>query len=72
MIRLLYTESDTGSSPVSGTKQIGVNMSKSEEVINRAYGHIAKELTPMINFDILPVFRGLKYYWYRLIRKFTR
>jgi hypothetical protein len=47
-------------------------MSKSEEVINRAYGHIAKEIAPMINFDVLPVFRGFKYYWYRLIRKFTR
>jgi len=46
-------------------------MSKSEDVINRAYGHIVKEVTPMITFDIL-VFRGFKYYWYKLIRKFTR
>ena len=47
-------------------------MSKSEDVINRAYGHIGKEVTPVISFDILPRFRGFKYYWYRLIRKFTR
>ena len=47
-------------------------MSKTDDVINRAYGHIGKEVTPMMNFDILPVFRGFKYYWYMLIRKFTR
>ena len=49
----------------------GVIMSKSEDVINRAYGHIVKEVNPTINFDIL-VFRGFKYYWYKLIRKVTR
>ena len=43
----------------------------SEDVINRAYGHIVKEVTPIISFDIL-VFRGFKYYWYKLIRKVTR
>jgi hypothetical protein len=49
----------------------GVSMSKSEDVINRAYGHIVKEVTPVITFDII-VFRGFKYYWYKLIRKVTR
>ncbi len=49
----------------------GVIMSKSEDVINRAYGHIVKEVNPAISFDIL-VFRGFKYYWYKLIRKVTR
>ena len=49
----------------------GVTMSKSEDVINRAYGHIVKEVTPIINFDFI-VFRGFKYYWYKLIRKVTR
>jgi hypothetical protein len=46
-------------------------MSKSEDVINRAYGHIVKEVNPIISFDII-VFRGFKYYWYKLIRKVTR
>ena len=43
-------------------------MSKSEDVINRAYGHIVKEVNPIISFDIT-IFRGFKYYWYKLIRK---
>ena len=46
-------------------------MSKSEDVINRAYGHIVKEVNPIISFDIT-IFRGFKYYWYKLIRKVTR
>ena len=46
-------------------------MSKSEDVINRAYGHINKEVTPIISFDFI-VFRGFKYYWYKMIRKVTR
>ena len=49
----------------------GEIMSKSEDVINRAYGHIVKEVNPTISFDIT-VFRGFKYYWYKLIRKVTR
>jgi hypothetical protein len=46
-------------------------MSKSEEVINRAYGNLSKEVTPVLSFDIT-IFRGFKYYWYKLIRKITR
>ena len=46
-------------------------MNNSEDVINRAYGHIVKEVNPTLNFDI-SVFRGFKYYWYTLVRKFTR
>jgi len=46
-------------------------MSKSEDVINRAYGHIVKEVTPVLIFDIT-IFRGFKYYWYKLLRKVTR
>ena len=43
-----------------------------KEVIEKAYGHIPKEVG--INFDMLsfiPV-RGIKYYWIVLVRKFTR
>ena len=42
------------------------------EVIEKAYGNIPKEVG--INFDMLsfiPV-RGIKYYWILLVRKFTR
>ena len=42
------------------------------EVIEKAYGNIPKEVG--INFDMLsfiPV-RGIKYYWIVLVRKFTR
>jgi len=49
----------------------GVSMSKSEDVLNRAYGNFAKEVTPIISFDIT-IFRGFKYYWYKLIRKIKR
>ena len=49
----------------------GVSMSKSEDVLNRAYGNFSKEVTPILSFDIT-IFRGFKYYWYRLIRKITR
>jgi len=49
----------------------GVSMSKSEDVINKAYGNFSKEVAPVISFDIT-IFRGFKYYWYKLIRKVTR
>jgi hypothetical protein len=49
----------------------GAIMSKSEDVINRAYGHIVKEVTPVLSFDVT-IFRGFKYYWYKLIRKIKR
>ena len=47
----------------------GVTMSKTEDVINRAYGHIAKEVTPNITFNLYPTWRGIKYYYIMLKRK---
>ena len=47
-------------------------MSKREDVLNRAYGHIAKEVTPIIDFNVIPTYRGIKYYWIMLKRKITR
>jgi len=41
-----------------------------KEIIDRAYGHIPKEIS--MSTDILswiPSSRGIKYYWYVLIRK---
>ena len=44
-----------------------------KEILNKAYGNIPKEVG--YTFDImscLPTFRGIKYYYYILIRKVTR
>lgn len=42
------------------------------EVIEKAYGNIPKDIG--INFDLswVPTPRGVKYYWLVLVRKFTR
>jgi hypothetical protein len=48
-------------------------MSKQEDTLNKAYGNMPKEVG--FNdwfFDWLPTFRGIKYYWYKLLRKVTR
>ena len=45
----------------------------SKDTLNKAYGNIPKEVG--IDFYVilyLPTFRGIKYYYYRLIRKVTR
>lgn len=47
-------------------------MSKSQDVLHRAYGNIAKDVTPIFDINFLPTYRGFKYYWYRLIRKIIR
>jgi hypothetical protein len=49
----------------------GVGMS-SKDVLDRAYGSIPKEATPYIDLDWVPTFRGVRYYWLVLVRKFTR
>lgn len=42
-----------------------------KEVIDKAYGHIPKEITTSADiFSWVPSYRGIKYYWYILIRKF--
>jgi hypothetical protein len=47
-------------------------MSKHDETLQRAFGHIPKELPGTnFSFDIIP-FRGIRYYWLLLVRKFTR
>lgn len=60
-----------GSKPTSRTN-IGNTMAP-KETIDKAYGSIPKEVGMSNNsFDWLPEFRGLRYYWYKLIRKVTR
>ena len=48
-------------------------MPKPNETIEKAYGSIPKEVG--FNFDIfsfVPTYRGVKYYWHKMIRKVTR
>ncbi len=42
-----------------------------KDTLDKAYGNIPKEPVSFIQFD-LPTFRGIKYYWLRLVRLFTR
>jgi hypothetical protein len=47
-------------------------MSKQDDVINRAYGNMPKEVGFACNWDSIPTWRGIKYHWHKLIRKITR
>ena len=60
-----------GSSPTQGT----INRSKcmkTNEVLDRAYGHIPRDCTPNFDISILPVYRGFRYHWLIFLRKFLR
>jgi len=43
-------------------------MSKQEDTLNKAYGSVPKEVGYTIDFDFVPGWRGVKFYWYKLIR----
>ena len=43
----------------------------SKQVINRAYGNIPSELPGQFAFELAPL-RGLRYYFLKFLRKFTR
>jgi hypothetical protein len=44
-----------------------------KETIDKAYGNVPKEVGFGDSlFDWLPTLRGIKYYWLKLIRFFTR
>jgi hypothetical protein len=47
-------------------------MSKQEDTLDKAYGHIPKEVAPGDIFDWVPTYRGLRYYWYKVLRSITR
>ena len=47
-------------------------MSKQEDTIARAYGNVPKEVGLNLDISFIPTWRGIKYYWYKLIRKATR
>jgi hypothetical protein len=44
----------------------------SKETIERAYANVPKEPIPYLNMDWVPTSRGVKYYWLKLVRFFTR
>ena len=45
----------------------------SKETLDKAYGNMPKEVGIGGDmFDWMPMFRGLKYYWHKLVRKVTR
>ena len=47
-------------------------MSKQDETLQRAYGNMPKEVGYSIDWNFIPTWRGIKYYWHKLIRKVTR
>jgi hypothetical protein len=47
-------------------------MSKQEDVLKQAYGSMPREVGFTGSWDFIPVWRGLKYYWYKLVRKAIR
>jgi hypothetical protein len=47
-------------------------MSKQEDTLNKAYGNMPKEVGFTSSWEFIPTWRGLKYYWYKLVRKVTR
>ena len=47
-------------------------MSKQEDTLNKAYGNMPKEVGFNGSWEFIPTWRGLKYYWYKLVRKVTR
>ena len=44
----------------------------SKETLDKAYGNMPKEVGYSMDLDFIPTWRGIKYYWYKLIRKVTR
>jgi hypothetical protein len=47
-------------------------MTKQHDTLNKAYGGIPKEVGFDIDLSFIPTWRGLKYYWYKLMRRVTR
>jgi hypothetical protein len=44
-------------------------MSKQEDTLNKAYGNMPKEVGFSTSWEFIPTWRGIKYYWYKLVRK---
>ena len=44
---------------------------KASEVLDKAYSNIPKEVGLNVDFEWVPL-RGIKFYWFKLVRFFTR
>ena len=64
-------ERHAGSSPAPGTIYRR-NCMSSKETLDKAYGNMPKEVGYTHDWSFIPTWRGLKYYWHKLIRKVTR
>jgi hypothetical protein len=45
---------------------------KRNEVLEKAYGNIPKDVGIAFDLSWFPTLRGVKYYWLLLVRKFSR
>jgi hypothetical protein len=45
---------------------------KPKETLDKAYGNVPKEVGPTFDVNWVPEFRGVRYYWIRAVRFFTR
>ena len=61
-----------GSIPGTRTNTRRCGMSKQEDTLNKAYGNVPREIGFSVVWDFLPTWRGIRYYWHKLIRKITR
>ena len=43
-----------------------------KDIFDRAYGSIPREVGMAFDVNWIPTYRGLKFYWYKLLRKITR
>ena len=47
-------------------------MSTPKETLDKAYGHMPREVGINMDWSFVPGIRGIRYYWHKLIRKVTR
>lgn len=47
-------------------------MSKRKDTLDKTYGNIPGEVGFYVDLEWLTSWRGLKYYWYKLVRRVTR
>jgi hypothetical protein len=43
-----------------------------KEILDKAYGNMPREIGFSVVWDFIPTWRGIKYYWHKLIRKIIR
>jgi hypothetical protein len=43
-----------------------------KETLDKAYGNVPKEVGLNVDWDWFPTWRGVKYYYYKMLRRLTR